>query len=33
MKAKKNFSHLDDSGTARMVDVGGKQTDQRTAIA
>lgn len=33
MKAKKNFSHLDDSGTARMVDVGGKQTEQRTAIA
>lgn len=33
MKAKKNFSHLDDSGTARMVDVGGKQPAQRTAIA
>lgn len=33
MKSKKNFSHLDDSGTARMVDVGGKPTVQRTAIA
>jgi cyclic pyranopterin phosphate synthase len=29
----KTFSHLDDSGQARMVDVGGKPVQQRRAVA
>ncbi len=35
MEKEKNtdFSHLDDAGTPRMVDVGGKHVTKRTAIA
>ena len=31
--AKKSFSHLDPAGGARMVDVGAKPVQQRTAVA
>jgi cyclic pyranopterin phosphate synthase len=32
-RTKRPLSHLDDSGKARMVDVGGKPTTQREAVA
>ncbi|HJS28112.1 MAG TPA: cyclic pyranopterin monophosphate synthase MoaC [Anaerolineales bacterium] len=31
--SQKSLSHLDDSGTARMVDVGGKPVTERLAVA